>query len=126
MRRRFGVAVALVLGAILVAGCGGGGEAFPTGQWTAANDELGEAGIDYRSDGTWVFSADGAPISTGRYSTDGNTISFETDPTCKLVGAEQGTYTWTDENNELTLKKQTDLCESRVGVLDGVVWVQVK
>jgi len=126
MRRLLGVAVALAWVVILVAGCGGGGKAFPTGEWTATNAEFGVVEMDYRADGKWLFSIEGDPTGTGTFSTDGNTIRFETDSVCSAVGAEQGTYTWTDENNLLTLTKQADLCEFRVGVLDGAVWAKVK
>jgi hypothetical protein len=126
MRRLLGLAVALVLAVGLAAGCGGGGKGFPTGKWTATNEAGDVAVMDYRSDGTWVLTANGDPLDTGDFSTDGNTITFETDAICKAVGAEQGTYTWTDENNQLTFKKQTDLCTDRVEVLEPRAWAPVK
>lgn len=71
-------------------------------------------------------SPEGDPIGTGTFSTDGSTIKFETDSICSAEGAEQGTYTWTDENDQLTLTKKADQCEFRLGVLDAAVWTQVK
>lgn len=126
MRRLLGSAVALAMAVNLVAGCGGGDKAFPTGEWTATNEEFGVVAMDYRSDGKWLFSIEGDLIGTGTFSTDGSTIKFETDSICSAEGAEQGTYTWTDENDQLTLTKKADTCEFRLGVLDGAVWTQAK
>ncbi len=92
MRRLLGLAVALASAVILATGCGGGGKAFATGEWTATNQEFGAVKMDYRSDGKWLFRIEGDPIGTGT-STHGITIKFETDTTCEAVGAEQGTYT---------------------------------
>jgi hypothetical protein len=126
MRRVLGLAVVPALAVIVVAGCGGGGKAFPTGKWTATNEKFGVVEMDYRSDGTWLVSIEGKSTGTGKFSTDGNTVKFETDSICSAMGAEQGTYTWTNEDNQLTLTKKADECEFRVGILDGVVSAQVK
>jgi hypothetical protein len=42
------------------------------------------------------------------------------------LGAEQGTYTWTLDNDQLTLKKQTDECGARSGVMTDQAWTPVK
>jgi hypothetical protein len=121
-----GAAIALALAMILAAGCGTGRSAFPTGKWTATNAAGSVAIMEYRPDGTWVISGDGSPIAAGKYSTDGTTITFLSDSYCQANQGAQGTYRWTHEEDKLTLKKQTDPCTDRIGVLDGTAWTPVK
>jgi hypothetical protein len=133
MRRLAGMAVALALGVILVAGCGGGaspsptGSAFPTGTWTASLPNSGTGVVEFRSDGTWSYTLAGEQTSTGTYSTDKDTFTWLTDSFCQEQNAEQGTYTWTYANGQLTFKKQNDECRvGRVTTFDGRAWTQAK
>jgi len=126
MRRLLGVAVALALAVIVVAGCGSGSNAFPTGKWTGTGPAGEVAVMEYGSDGRWSLSIDGIVDTSGTYSTDANTFTFLTDTYCKGQGAEQGTYTWASENNQLTFKKQTDACDARIGAVSGGAWTPVK
>jgi hypothetical protein len=46
---------------------------------------------------------------------------------CREQNAEQGTYAWTYANDQLTLRKQDDLCAAgRVTTMDGTVWKPAK
>ncbi len=124
MRRLLGVVAIIVSGVILLAGCGAGSVAFPAGKWTATNASGDTAVMEYKSDGTWSLTAAGSTdaVSAGSYATDGATFTFKTDTYCKAQNAEQGTYSWTHADDQLTLKKQSDSCADRVGVMDGTVW----
>jgi hypothetical protein len=100
---------------------------FPTGKWTATNDAGEVAVMEYASDGTWSLTLARWPITSGIYSTDGDTLRFVTDTWCKEQGSPQhGTYTWTIDNDQLTLKKQTDECGARTGVGIDRAWKPVK
>lgn len=82
--------------------------------------------MDYGSDGKWSLTAAGSATTSDTYSTDGNTLEFLTDTLCKELGAEQGTYTWELENDQLTLKTQTDECAARSGLMTDQAWEPVK
>jgi hypothetical protein len=99
---------------------------FPTGKWTATNDAGEVAVMEYGSDEEWSLTAAGSVITSGTYSTGGDTLEFLTDTLCKEQGAEQGTYTWTLDNDQLTFKKQTDECGARSGVMTDQAWTPVK
>jgi hypothetical protein len=49
-------------------------------------------------------------------------FTFETDSYCQPSNAEQGTYGWTEENDELTFTVQADECADRLAFLDGVTF----
>jgi hypothetical protein len=122
MRVLLRVTIAIAVATSLLAACSGGAAAFPTGKWTATN-EAGSVGVmDFRADGTWTLTGDGTVVSSGTYATDQTTLTFKTDEYCKTVDAEQGTYTWTHANDQLTLDKQADACTDRVRDLDGRIW----
>ena len=54
-------------------------------------------------------------------------LTFLTDTYCKGEGSsQQGTYTWTLDNDQLTFKKQTDECGARSGVMTDQPWRPVK
>jgi lipocalin-like protein len=128
----------------LVAGCGGGGNEFPTGNWEAnvlstagksapLNPRVLRARAEYRADGTWEFFyrfEDGGWTQTtsGTYSTTEDTISFEADSDCAVQRphVEQGTYAWAlDDKGRLILNAQYDPCPARVEDLDGNAYTRV-
>lgn len=102
------------------------GTVLPTGKWTAQQDALWV--LELRPDGTWTATAGASldsqgEISSGTYSTDNDMLTFLTDTLCTEQNAEQGTYSWTHANDQLTLTVQSDTCMARVGAIDqGVVW----
>ena len=117
----------------LVAGCGGGGDEFPSGQWTATLPSAGPFLADYRADGIWTFSFreqdNWTEASSGAYSTTEDTITFETDAYCKSARphVEQGTYAWAvDDQGRLILTVRLDPCPDRIRVLDGVAYTRVE
>ena len=100
---------------------------FPTGNWTATNDAGEVAVLEYGSDGTWSLTGAGEVVTSGTYSTDGDTLTFLTDTYCKGEGSpQQGTYTWTLDNDQLTFKKQADECGARSDVMTDQPWKPVK
>jgi len=127
------MAASLAMAVVLAVGCGGGsspsqsGTAFPTGKWTRVNDAGVTLVMEFRTDGTWAFDRGGEGTSTGTYSTDDGTLTFKTDTLCQEQNAEQGTYTWTYANGQLTFKKQDDKCAvGRVTTFDGPTWTPAK
>ena len=99
--------------------------AFPTGTWTATNDLGMPLVLEFRPDETWKFTRDGEEMSTGTYSADEAVITFLTDSMCREQNAERGTYTWSYENDQLTLAKRDDRCTvGRVTTMDGKVWTR--
>ena len=106
------------------------GTAFPTGMWTAQQSALWV--LEFRSDGTWTTTAGASldsqdTISSGTYSTDKDTLTFLSDTYCIGQNAEQGTYSWTNANDQLTLTVQSDTCMDRVAAIDqGVVWTPLE
>lgn len=131
------LATAVVVCALVV-GCGGGGNEFPTGSWTArlpptADSPAARVLAEYRADGIWRFSFrksnDWTEASSGAYSTTEDTIRFETDAYCKSTRphVEQATYSWAlDDRGRLILTAQYDPCPGRVEALDGVVYSPVE
>ena len=87
---------------------------------------------DFRPDGTWTFSYGASKSnltegSSGKYSTTEDTVTFEADAYCEAqhYGIEPGTYTWTFENEQLTLTPQHEPCVERRAAIGGVVFTRV-
>ena len=112
-----------------MAGCGGGGSDFPTGQWAATGPD-GIGVVSFRSDGTWTFSFgqsmnDQTEASSGLYSTTDEAITFETDTYCKSQNAEQATYAWTLQAEQLSFDAVQESCTARRAAFDPYRYLRV-
>jgi hypothetical protein len=131
MRRAAAVVAALSLGLVLAPGCGDDTEQFPTGTWvTVEPNYVGDVGVlDFSDDGTWTLSGgmtldDQQQVDWGTYSTSDDTFTWETDELCKSEGAEQGTYTWELDDDQLILTVVSDECAQRVDVATAGPWAR--
>ena len=128
--RTLWAAAAFGAGAILIAGCGGSGSDFPTGQWTLTTRPGGETTADFRPDGTWELTGPSkekhvlTQLSSGRYSTTEDTLTFDADSRCEALhyGIEPGTYKWKLEREELTLAPVYEPCVERREDMGGLVF----
>jgi len=116
---------------VLVAGCGGGGSDFPTGRYAATGPD-GIGVVSFRPDGTWTFSFgnsmdDKAEASSGLYSTTDEALTFETDTYCKSQNpaAEQATYVWTLQGEQLSFDPVQERCAARKAAFDPYLYLRV-
>jgi len=111
--------VALALS--LVVGACAGGEAAPTmiSQGTYfANSGAGNEQLKFSSN-TYLIVIDGASYAQGSYISTDAQITLTTSSSSQECTGTVGpaVYSWTFKNNLLTLKKDSDACAWRVGVL---------
>jgi hypothetical protein len=97
--------------------------AFPTGAWTRTTASGLPGVVEFRPDGTWTYTRGDEEMSTGTYTVDATTLTFETDAGCREQNAERGTYAWTYADGELSFTKLDDACAvGRVTTFDGSTW----
>ena len=114
-----------------MAGCGGGGSDFPTGEWAATGPD-GIGVVSFRPDGTWTFSFgksmdDQTEASSGLYSTTDEAITFETDTYCKSQdpAVEQAKYVWTLQGEHLSFDAVLERCAPRKAAFDPYRYLRV-
>jgi hypothetical protein len=93
---------------------------FPKGLYYQAGSTADAGTMEFKDDMTFVLTSDGAEVSSGKYSTDGSRINFESDSYCKSVDpkAEEASYTWKWDGISLTFKVNgTDACAARIVAL---------
>jgi hypothetical protein len=128
-------AAALGAGLLLIAGCArGGGDDFPTGEWSNTRGYGGErveTVAAFRPDGTWELSRGPTKntniltqLTSGLYSSTEGVLTFAADSACEALhyGIEPGTYTWTFENEQLTLTPLHEPCVERRGAIGGLTF----
>jgi hypothetical protein len=97
---------------------------------TVEPNYVGDVGVlDFGDDGTWTLSGgmtldDQQQVDSGTYSTSDDTFTWETDELCKSEGAEQGTYTWELDDDQLILTVVSDECAQRVDVATAGPWAR--
>jgi hypothetical protein len=115
------VAVAVLVTALLVAGCGAPKE-FPTGAYGLTSLRGGEHQVHYDPDGTWRLIKGENVVSSGTYSLDGGRFMFETDSWCGETEKteESGVYTWSVKSDALILDVvDSDPCTGRSSTFGG-------
>jgi hypothetical protein len=89
---------------------------FPTGTFTTSYQGM-ELREIFDADGSFTFSAGGMVMGRGTYRIEGNQLIWETYAQCSGKAA---TYTWTYEDNHLTLiAVGGDACAARRDPLNG-------
>ncbi len=87
--------------------------AFPTGTWQGSDKTVM---LEFRPDGTWTFHWP-TIISNGTYIADGTTLTITKDD---YWGDKPGTYSWTHEDDRLTLTRLHDPHSGRSNAWDKV------
>ena len=109
------ISIAIIISILSVA-CTSDQANFPTGKF-----DLAQKRITFLPDGTftvWILNTETFDVEDGRYSVDGNQISFQ-DEIC----AGDGKYTWEFDERVLVFDLIEDECEGRSESLSKGKWL---
>ncbi len=98
---------------LTMAGCKPSGPKFPTGDYIDTEGFFTSFHVDGRM---WVRNLNNGEIRTtyGKYSVDGDTITFATNALCQQG---EGVYKWTLDGDRLLFELIEDKCDSRIRAL---------